>query len=82
MLPVPRHEDATRVQCVTCFAKFLSIPTSAFPCARGAPMLHLFVWKLRDAQTHLSPFWHCAHEELGGAWVHVVQVTPREMSRT
>lgn len=43
MLHVPRHGDATRVQCITCFPESLSIPTSAFPCARGAPMLHLFV---------------------------------------
>lgn len=43
VLHVPRHGDATRVRCVTCFPECLSIPPSAFPCARGAPMLHLFV---------------------------------------
>lgn len=43
MLHVPRHGYATRVQRVTCFPERLSIPSSAFPCARGAPMLHMFV---------------------------------------
>ena len=43
VLHVPRHGDATRVRCATCFPECLSIPSSAFPCARGAPMLHLFV---------------------------------------
>lgn len=42
-LHVGRHREATRVQGVSCFPERLSIPTSAFPCARGAPMLHLFV---------------------------------------
>lgn len=47
MLHVPRHGDATRVHVLHVFPESLSSPTSAFPRARGAPMLHLFVWKQR-----------------------------------
>lgn len=43
VLHVPRHGDVTRVQCVTCASECLSNPTSAFPCARGAPVLHLLM---------------------------------------
>lgn len=80
MLHVPRHRDATRVQCVTCFPECLSIPTSASPCGRGGPHVTSACVEAAeiDRPAHL-PSWHCAQGQLGWARVHMIKVVPREM---
>lgn len=79
MLHVPRHGDATRVQCVIYFPERLSIPQVPFPVPGAPPWCLSCVEAAEMYRPALSPSWHCAQEQLGWARAHMVKAVPREM---
>lgn len=78
VLHVPRHGDATRVRCATCFPECLSIPQVPFPVP-GAPSCCICLCKSsRNLQPALPiPAMHPG--TVSGARAHTVKMALREM---